>query len=541
MEIIDNVYENADSVDKYILSRIDENLEIDRGTARKLKNGYVELFLKREEEECSSKRKNLIFKLVDLKKNPYTKADYTRAKIAMDNSHEGLEYLKSALLNEVSSAIVMNKTPRPILLVGSPGSGKTSLCVSLAKGLRKSYDIISLSGMAGTFMLKGNDPQWKGATEGKIINAFVKTESLSPIIIFDELDKLGDSTGYGKAADAFLDLLEDDRKKEFVDDFLSLPFDCSSAWTIFTANTLEGIPEPLLDRLRIIEMKRYELSDLEKITKRLIEKMNYTIGPSRYIEFDDEAVKALAIKKGMHNYSVRPIRDAVEKIFAIKSSTFLKDGRIHALRVDAKTIEDTLKEDDINIIERKEEYFDPGMINGIAVSGTLAYLSPVEVKIVKGRSGLSVYGLCEKMTNENACIAYELADSYIRRNYGEMLEETSINYIASIRRNGDSAGLATALAILSEYTSTPVREDIAVTGAITMKGIVLPVGGVVTKLQGMFSCGIKDVIIPEANRKEAHEVEKFFKNKMKIHYVSTFEEAVSIIFPAMEKKMSMSR
>ena len=109
------------------------------------------------------------------------------------------------------------------------------------------------------------------------------------------------------------------------------------------------------------------------------------------------------------------------------------------------------------------------------------------------------------------------------------------------QESGFMAGLATALAILSEYTSTPVREDIAVTGAITMKGIVLPVGGVVTKLQGMFSCGIKDVIIPEANRKEAQEVEKFFKNKMKIHYVSTFEEAVSIIFPAMEKKMSMSR
>ena len=182
------------------------------------------------------------------------------------------------------------------------------------------------------------------------------------------------------------------------------------------------------------------------------------------------------------------------------------------------------------------------MINAIAVTSTFeGYLSPIEVKICKDMTGLSVYGLCENMMKENALIAYELVDSYTREKYGESVGGVSVNYMASIRRNGDSAGLATALAILSEYTGTALRSDIAVTGAISMKGFTLPVGGIISKLQAAIRYGIHDILIPEANRKELTGLETKLRKSINIHFISSFEEAVALVMPASLKKTEVSR
>ena len=162
MEVINGIYisdgtmENADDIDRHIIEAL-RSPEINRQTAAKLLKGYIDMFLRNESDDYTVKRKTALYKLVDLKKNPYTRTNYLNAKRALDESHEGLEYLKDALLEEVAKAIISKKTPRPLLLVGSPGSGKTSLSISLAKGLGKGYAVISLSGISGTFELKGND------------------------------------------------------------------------------------------------------------------------------------------------------------------------------------------------------------------------------------------------------------------------------------------------------------------------------------------------------------------------------------------------
>lgn len=544
MEVINGIYisdgmmENADDIDRHIIEAL-RNPEINKQTAAKLLKGYIDMFLRNESDDYTVKRKTALYKLVDLKKNPYTRTNYLNARKALDESHEGLEYLKDALLEEVAKAIISKKTPRPLLLVGSPGSGKTSLSISLAKGLGKGYAVISLSGVSGTFELKGNDQGWKGASHGRIIETFIRTESLSPIIIFDELDKIGKDDKYGKAVDAFLDLLEDDRKVEFVDDFLTLPFDCSNAWLIYTANTLEGIPEPILDRLRIVEMKRYTLKEMERISERIIDKMNREISP-RKLEFDEDAIKTMVLKRGVMNYSVRPLRDAIEKIFSSKASTFITNARLRTQKVTSSDIEGCLSLPNLQIPGSDGALTKPGMVNAIAVNLLSGYLAPLEVTQSESEY-LSVYGSCDDVMKENAYMAFDLVSSFIKEKEERKIPPVNINYITSIPKSGDSAGLATALAILSECKKIPIDPKIAVTGAITLKGAVLPVGLIIAKVYGAMMQKAECIIIPEGNRKELEAVLPQIEGKVEIRYVSSFEEAVKIVFPGIKNKKPVQR
>ena len=544
MEIIKGIYisdeilENTDEVDRHIFDSLKES-EMEAETAKKLLKGYIDLFLRSESDDYTVKRKTALYKLVNLKKKRYTKADYLNAKKAMDESHEGLEYLKKALLEEVANAVISSRTPRPLLLVGSPGSGKTSLTISLAKGLGKGYEVISLSGVSGTFTLKGNDQGWKGATYGKIIDAFIRSETLSPVIIFDELDKIGKDDRYGKAVDSFLDLLEDDRKTEFTDDFLTLPFDCSNAWTVFTANTLEGIPEPILDRLRIVEMKRYTLDELEKISEKIIRGMNSEISPRKLI-FEPKALKMLVLKKGALNYSVRPIREAIEKIFSSKAQAFMENMRIKTQKVCVEDIESCLQIPSLNIVDEYGDEYSPGIINAIAVNMLSGYLAPIEVT-QSSDDMISVYGSCDSTMKENAFIAFDMLSSFIREKENKRLPFVNMNYITSIPKSGNSAGLATALAILGEYKKIKVSKKIAVTGAITLKGAVLPVGMITAKLYGASKDGADCIIIPEKNRKEVESIPSELIGNMKIEYVATFEDAVRVVFPTIKYTKTVLR
>ena len=344
---------------------------------------------------------------------------------------------------------------------------------------------------------------------------------------------------YGKAVDAFLDLLEDDRKVEFVDDFLTLPFDCSNAWLIYTANTLEGIPEPILDRLRIVEMKRYTLKEMERISERIIDKMNREISP-RKLEFDEDAIKTMVLKRGIMNYSVRPLRDAIEQIFSSKASTFITNARLKTQKVTSSDIEGCLSLPNLEIPGSDGAIAKPGMVNAIAVNLLSGYLAPLEVTQSESEY-LSVYGSCDDVMKENAYMAFDLVSSFIKEKEERKIPPVNINYITSIPKSGDSAGLATALAILSECKKIPIDPKIAVTGAITLKGAVLPVGLIIAKVYGAMMQKAECIIIPEENRKELEAVLPQIEGKVEIRYVSSFEEAVKIVFPGIKYKKPVQR
>ena len=248
-------------------------------------------------------------------------------------------------------------------------------------------------------------------------------------------------------------------------------------------------------------MKRYTLDELERISEKIIGGMNSEISP-RKLEFEPKALKMLVLKRGALNYSVRPIREAIEKIFSSKAQAFMENMRIKTQKVCVSDIESCLQIPSLNIVDEYGDVYSPGIINAIAVN---------------------------------------MLSSFIREKENKRLPFVNINYITSIPKSGNSAGLATALAILGEYKKIKVSKKIAVTGAITLKGVVLPVGMISAKLYGASKDGADCIIIPEKNRKEVESIPSELIGNMKIEYVATFEDAVRVVFPTIKYTKTILR
>ncbi len=311
---------------------------------------------------------------------------------------------------------------------------------------------------------------------------------------------------------------------------MALPIDASNAWYIFTANTLQGIPAPLLDRLSIFQMDDYSFDDLMEIAERVIRDRNRTA--RRKLGFSKKAKRRLVYSCFGANTSVRPLKEAIDRVYASKAKLALSSDSSEPIRVG----EDDIGEAVFHNVEfpdlAKDFIYSPGVISGISVMAGRGFILPVEARNVHSPlREVKVTGLVEQVMLESANIAYDLADSYAQRHMDMNLEAVTVNYTYSIQKRGDSASLATALAIISDLSGIAVPKTTAVTGAVSLTGNVLPVGGVLAKISGAALQGARKVIIPAANRKDIEDVPSSILPDVDIVFVSTFEEAVERTFP----------
>lgn len=480
------------------------------------------------DDDVNKKRLQVLSQFADMKAVAFRAHDISRAQKAMNASHSGMDKLKSFLLDEIASSAANGRSPHPLLLVGSPGCGKTSLALSLASAFpERGSALISMSGKSAAFELCGSDQSWRASDCGLIIKAFLQAGSLSPVIVFDELDKAGTSDTHSRADSVFLELLERESARLFTDNFLSLPVDVSNGWFIFTANTLAGIPEPLLDRLAVFFMEPYSYEELLGIAASIVSRLNRSAKCP--VRFPDPVMRKLVLGSYGTSSSVRSLQQNIERVFALKAREALNAKKKTVLEVNNEEINKILNRNEYPDLV-KDFIYSPGIVSGIGIAGDRGFMQPVEARNIRSSfREIKVTGMVEKVMSESADIAYELADAYASQHLGRSLEAVTVNYTYSFHKGGDSASLATALAIISDLLSISADKSTAVTGALSLKGMVLPVGSILAKIEGAANQGAVKIILPEGNRKEVESVPAQLLPDAELVYVSTFDEAVEAL------------
>jgi len=473
--------------------------------------------------------------VLDLPWNKRTRDRYDlkRAREILDRDHYDLEKIKERIIEYLAvRKLTRGKTKGPILLfAGPPGVGKTSLGKSIAKALGRKFARISLGGVRDEAEIRGHRRTYVGAMPGKIMQAIKRVGVKNPVLMLDEIDKMAVSF-QGDPAAALLEVLDPEQNKNFVDHYINLPFDLSEVIFICTANRLDTIPLPLLDRMEVLRLSGYSEEEKLEIAKRhLIPKLipEHGLKPEE-VRFTDEAILEI-IRRYTHEAGVRNLQrqiGAVLRKLAVKKL----EGEKPPFVVTPELVRKLLGTP--RYIPSKKEKPLVGVVTGLAWTELGGEIMFIEAIKMKGKGRLTLTGKLGEVMKESA----QTALSYIRANaekYGidsEMFDKYDVHIHvpeAAIPKDGPSAGVALATALRSLFTDTPVRNDIAMTGEITLIGEVLPVGGIKEKILAAKRAGIYEVILPKENEKEVMEdLPEFVREKMKFHFVDNVEQVFDL-------------
>jgi len=472
--------------------------------------------------------------LLDLPWNEYTEDnfDLKRAVKVLDEDHYGLEKVKERILEHLAVLKLKNDMKAPILcLYGPPGVGKTSLGRSIAKALDRNYIRMSLGGLHDEAEIRGHRKTYIGAMPGRILQNIKKAKSSNPVFILDELDKVSNDF-HGDPASALLEVLDPEQNFEFHDNYVDVEYDLSKVMFIATANTLNTIAPALRDRLELIEVSGYLVEEKIEIAKRhLIPKQleNHGVGEKDAI-FSNEVIQHI-IENYTRESGVRELDKKIAKVIRriAKKIAFEEKYNINLTKEDVK--------DYLGVRQYTKEIYQgnsfAGVVTGLAwtaVGGEILY---VETSLSKGKGSLTLTGNLGDVMKESAMLALEYLRSHAEQMgiKPEVFDRYNVHVHVpegAIPKDGPSAGITMVTSIASAFTQRKVRNNLAMTGEITLRGKVLPVGGIKEKILAAKRAGIKEIILSEANRKDLEEIKEVYIKGLKFHHVDTILEVINI-------------
>lgn len=460
--------------------------------------------------------------------------DLDHAAQVLDDDHYGLKDVKERILEFLAVRNLTSKGESPIIcLVGPPGTGKTSIARSIASALEKKYVRISLGGVRDEAEIRGHRKTYIGAMPGRIVNGLRQAGVSNPLMLLDEIDKV--SSDYkGDTSAALLEVLDSEQNCKFRDHYIEMPVDLSEVLFIATANEVSGIPKPLLDRMELIEVSSYTENEKFHIAKEhLIEKQKSKNGIKKeQLTITDGALKDI-IRLYTREAGVRSLERTIGKLCRKAAREIFKDSEA-AVKVTKTNLKTYLGNPKYSP-EKKNDHAEVGIVRGLAWTSVGGVTLEVEVNVLPGKGELVLTGKLGDVMKESA----QAALSYVRsisEEYGIDAEFYTKHDIhihipeGAVPKDGPSAGITMATAMLSAITDRAVRADVAMTGEITLRGRVLPIGGLKEKLLAAKVIGIKTVCIPKDNEKDLEEISKEITDGMEIVPVERFSQVEKIAF-----------
>lgn len=482
-----------------------------------VERGYIETVLELPWNRMSVDNKNL-----------------DHAAQVLDDDHYGLKDVKERILEFLAVRNLTSKGESPIIcLVGPPGTGKTSIARSIASALEKKYVRISLGGVRDEAEIRGHRKTYIGAMPGRIVNGLRQAGVSNPLMLLDEIDKV--SSDYkGDTSAALLEVLDSEQNSRFRDHYIEMPVDLSEVLFIATANEVSGIPKPLLDRMELIEVSSYTENEKFHIAKEhLVEKQKSKNGIKKeQLTITDSALKDI-IRLYTREAGVRSLERTIGKLCRKAAREIFKDSEA-AVKVTKTNLKTYLGNPKYSP-EKKNDRAEVGIVRGLAWTSVGGVTLEVEVNVLPGKGELVLTGKLGDVMKESA----QAALSYVRsisEEYGIDAEFYTKHDIhihipeGAVPKDGPSAGITMATALLSAITDRPVRADVAMTGEITLRGRVLPIGGLKEKLLAAKVIGIKTVCIPKDNEKDLEEISKEITDGMEIVPVERFSQVEKIAF-----------
>lgn len=464
-------------------------------------------------------------------KESQDKLDLKEAKKLLDHDHYGLTKIKERILEYLAVRVLAPDAKAPIIcFVGPPGVGKTSLAQSIANAMGRKFARISLGGIHDEAEIRGHRRTYIGAMPGRFIEAIAQAKTKNPLILLDEIDKVG-ADFRGDPASALLEALDPEQNKAFHDNYIDIPFDLSKVFFLATANTVSTIPPALLDRMELIELTGYTEEEKVKIAKQYLipRQMKRNGLKAKEIRFTD-----LLIRRVIEGYTreagVRELERTIGSLCRkVGKKMVLQDDSLPALN--AKTLEKYLGP--VRFMPMAEEHPDAvGRVNGLAWTMAGGEVLDTEAVTIKGKGNLILTGQLGDVMKESAETAY----TYIRSRAKQLglkddFYETLDTHIhlpeGAVPKDGPSAGVTMATAMASAYTGRKVRGDTAMTGEITLTGEVLPIGGVKEKVLAANQFGIKQILLPEKNRRDLEELPASVRDKLHFVYVKNVDDVLN--------------
>ena len=540
------IQEEYEDEDNYI-ERI-KSLKLSADSEEKLLKEVKRLQRLPDNSQEAALERNYLDSCLDLPWNVTLKEknDIKAAAQVLDADHYGLEKVKKRILEFLAvKQLGASASGQIICLVGPPGVGKTSVAASVAKALGRKYVRVALGGIKDESDIRGHRKTYIGSMPGRIIQALRQAKCNNPLILLDEVDKLGNDYK-GDPSSALLEVLDPEQNKEFVDHFIDIPFDLSKVMFITTANDASQIPAPLYDRMDIIELTSYTREEKFNIAKKhLVKKQIKANGlDAKQIRISDKAIYAL-IDGYTREAGVRSLERKIAEICR-KVALDILEGNSEKHLINDKNLSQLLGPSrfDVEVVDEKDRV---GVVTGLAWTSVGGETLPVEVAVLKGTGKLELTGSLGEVMKESAKTALTCVRTLSER-YGinpDFYKDTDIHIHVpegAVPKDGPSAGIAITTALLSALTGIKVRHDVAMTGEITLTGRVLPIGGLKEKTMAAYRYGIKTVILPIKNQKDIEEIDSTVKENINFVFADNITRVIenALVRPSKRHDVSIT-